>query len=239
MAQVTAYKVDTLVGVKPEAIVALKVPNENKFELYITNKLGVPYPLSTTGTSGGINNIVNTDGELNISGSSTITINVSNALLTTINSALQAGDNISNLVNNVGYITSVMLPTNTSDLVNDGADGTSTYVEADELGAAAFSNSYNDLNNLPPPTDITGKVPYIGAIQSVDLGEYQLKTGQLEFDQTPTQIAGVAKLRWNDSDGTLDLGMKGGNVTLQIGQEQLLRVVNKDVFTYLVHKVID
>jgi len=34
-------------------------------------------------------------------------------------------------------------------------------------------------------------------------------------------------MRWNDTDGTVDLGLKGGNVTLQVGQEQVLRVVNK------------
>lgn len=39
--------------------------------------------------------------------------------------------------------------TKTSDLINDGSDGTSTYVEADELGAVATSNDYNDLDNLP------------------------------------------------------------------------------------------
>jgi len=39
--------------------------------------------------------------------------------------------------------------TNTSELINDGADGTSVYVEQDELSGAAFSNDYNDLDNLP------------------------------------------------------------------------------------------
>ncbi len=48
-----------------------------------------------------------------------------------------------------------------------------------------------------------------------------------EFDQTPTGTAGVAVMRWNDSDGTIDLGLKGGNVTLQVGQELVQRVVNK------------
>jgi len=70
-------------------------------------------------------------------------------------------------------------------------------------------------------------VPYTGATGNVDLGEYELKAGQVEFDQTPTGTAGVAVMRWNDQDGTADLGLKGGNVTLQIGQEQLTRVVNK------------
>jgi hypothetical protein len=70
-------------------------------------------------------------------------------------------------------------------------------------------------------------VPYTGATGNVDLGEYELKAGQIEFDQTPTGTAGIAVMRWNDTDGTVDVGMKGGNVTLQVGQEQLARVVNK------------
>lgn len=82
-------------------------------------------------------------------------------------------------------------------------------------------SNQTDLQNA-----LNAKVPYTGATQNVDLGEYQIKAGQYEFDQTPTQSAGVAKLRWNDTDGTLDLGLKGGNVNLQIGQEQVIRVVN-------------
>lgn len=41
------------------------------------------------------------------------------------------------------------LPTNTSDLTNDGADGTSTYVEADELATVATTGDYGDLLNKP------------------------------------------------------------------------------------------
>lgn len=41
------------------------------------------------------------------------------------------------------------IPSKTSDLVNDGADNTSTYVEADELATVATSGSYNDLSNKP------------------------------------------------------------------------------------------
>jgi hypothetical protein len=70
-------------------------------------------------------------------------------------------------------------------------------------------------------------IPYVGATANVDLGEFELKAGQVEFDQTPTGTAGVGVMRWNDTDGTVDLGLKGGNVTLQVGQEQVLRVVNK------------
>ena len=34
-------------------------------------------------------------------------------------------------------------------------------------------------------------------------------------------------MQWNNTDGTLDIGLKGGAVTLQVGQEQVARVVNK------------
>ncbi len=56
-------------------------------------------------------------------------------------------------------INSINIPTKTSDLTNDGADGTSTYVEADDLATVATSGSYNDLSNQPTiPTivDMTG-----------------------------------------------------------------------------------
>lgn len=41
------------------------------------------------------------------------------------------------------------IPTKTSDLTNDGADNTSTYVEADELATVATSGSYSDLSGTP------------------------------------------------------------------------------------------
>lgn len=51
--------------------------------------------------------------------------------------------------NDVGYITSSALPTKTSDLTNDGEDGSSTYVENSDLATVATSGSYNDLTDKP------------------------------------------------------------------------------------------
>lgn len=71
-------------------------------------------------------------------------------------------------------------------------------------------------------------VPYTGATSDVNLGEFGIQLGNLEFDNTPTNIpTNAGSLVWNDSDGTLDLKLKGGNVTLQVGQETVIRVVNK------------
>lgn len=62
---------------------------------------------------------------------------------------------------------------------------------------------------------------------NIDIGEFQIKADQFELAQSPVGSVGVAKIRWNDTDGTAEIGLKGGNVTLQLGQEQLARVVNK------------
>ncbi len=96
-------------------------------------------------------------------------------------------------------------------------------------GTSGPATLNNDTLNVPNYSGGGGGsyVPYTGATSDVDLGEFELKAGQIEFDQTPTGTAGVAVMRWNDQDGTADLGLKGGNVTLQIGQEQVTRVVNK------------
>ena len=48
---------------------------------------------------------------------------------------------------------------------------------------------------------------------------------QVDFNQAGGSDA-VARLVWNDTDGTLNLGLKGGNVVLQVGQEEVLRVLN-------------
>ena len=49
----------------------------------------------------------------------------------------------------------------------------------------------------------------------------------LQLNTGATETSAVGKFNWNDADGTVDLGLKGGNVTLQLGQESVVRVVNK------------
>ncbi len=59
------------------------------------------------------------------------------------------------------------------------------------------------------------------------LAKAGLLTNYADFDTASTQVGAVGRMVWNDADGTVNLGLKGGNVTLQIGQEQVARVVNK------------
>ena len=86
----------------------------------------------------------------------------------------------------------------------------------------------SQILNKPIIPSITNLVPYTGATSDVNLGEYGIQLGNLEFDNTPTNIpTTVGAMYYNDADGTLDLILKGGNVKLQIGQESVVRVVNK------------
>ena len=94
----------------------------------------------------------------------------------------------------------------------------------------ASSNSNAKVNFLAgtkdvfvtfPAAKIVSKDDATGINSGISLADY------VDFDTAAGAAGAVGRLTWNDQDGTLDLGVKGGNVTLQVGQEQLIRVVNK------------
>ncbi len=73
---------------------------------------------------------------------------------------------------------------------------------------------------------LLNSVPYTGATANVNLGEFGISAGYFQADLTPTLTGGIGRMIWNDTDGTMNLGLKGGSVTLHIGQNQYARVVN-------------
>lgn len=75
------------------------------------------------------------------------------------------------------------------------------------LATVAFSGSYNDLLNKPN----------LSTLSSVST---------LQFDTTYNGATPTGQLSWNSGDGTLDLGLAGGTVVLQVGQEQVQRIWN-------------
>ena len=93
-------------------------------------------------------------------------------------------------------------------------------------------NSGSNTLTLTGSLNITGSTTQIGnqtITGSILMSGSSFISGvdYIDFDTTASNAGAVARLKWNDTDGTLDLGLKGGNVTLQVGQEQLARVVNK------------
>lgn len=87
----------------------------------------------------------------------------------------------------------------------------------------SFINYLNDSGSI----DFSKYLPYIDAIMDVDTGQYSIKSDSISLNQSPVSEPSVAKMRWNNVDGTIEFGLKGGNVNLQIGQESVIRIVNK------------
>ena len=81
--------------------------------------------------------------------------------------------------------------------------------------------------NKPTIPSVTGFVPYTGATTNVDLGEFELKAGQVSLDTTPTGTPTVGTTQWNDSFGSTQTTLKGGTVILKNGVDLVARIVNK------------
>lgn len=57
--------------------------------------------------------------------------------------------------------------------------------------------------------------PTIQGVQSISSPDF------IQFNTSANATGAVGRFKWNDSDGTMDLGLKGGNVVLQVGQESV------------------
>jgi len=103
------------------------------------------------------------------------------------------------------------------------AEGAEVNVNAD------WNATSGDAQILNKPTipSVTGFVPYTGATTNVDLGEFELKAGQVSLDITPTGTPTVGTTQWNDSFGSTQTTLKGGTVILKNGVDLVARVVNK------------
>ena len=119
------------------------------------------------------------------------------------------------------------------------ADTASYFVETDPIFVAKSaslattgSNIFKGNQTISGSLIITGSSTLIGnqTITGSILmsgSSYISGVDYIDFDTTASNVGAVSRLKWNENDGTLDLGLKGGNVTLQIGQEEVVRVVNK------------
>jgi len=96
-----------------------------------------------------------------------------------------------------------MIPKNTSDLANDGSDGTSTYVENDDLGAVAFSDDYVDLMNKPDIPDRTsdlindgedGILPFITQSNNYNLSQFNSETKTFDFFENGTLVKTIGPI---------------------------------------------
>lgn len=114
-----------------------------------------------------------------------------------------------------GYVLSTNGSGNLSWVAQTGGGGTpggsNTEVQFNDGGS--FGGNANFTFNK------TTNTLTIGNIASVD---------SLTFDTANVGGGGVGQFTWNDGDGTLNLGLKGGNVTAQVGEQQYARVYNQE-----------
>jgi hypothetical protein len=117
-----------------------------------------------------------------------------------------------------------------------------TGIDAAKIADGSVSNAeFQYINSLTSnaQTQLDGKVPYTGATQDVNLGEFGAQLGNLEFDNTPTNTPTAAgSVFWSDTDGTLHTILKGGNVTAKLGETNHLRALNNTGSTIAKGKVV-
>jgi len=111
-----------------------------------------------------------------------------------------------------GYsISSVWYYNNEKYVCIDNTDGAAIWsnstVEADDLGTMAVQDSDN--------VSITGGTATNGLVFSGT---------QLDITNSTSPVEG--EINWDSDCGTAQIGLPGGNVTLQVGQEQLVRAKN-------------
>jgi nitrogen fixation protein len=102
------------------------------------------------------------------------------------------------------------IPTLTSDLTNDGEDGVNPFITALDIPS------------------LTGYVPYTGATTDVDLGTHNLTADHIALNVNPSGAGFVVgATQWNNTLGSSQTLLKGGNVTLKNGVDLVARIVNK------------
>ena len=102
------------------------------------------------------------------------------------------------------------------------ADRTLAIPAATAVADGYMTSTQAGLVNGATASDIASTLMLRDASQTTAIGALQIDTAP-----AAPITGGVGKLVWNDTDGTLEFQLKGGNVTLQIGEEQVTRVVNK------------
>jgi len=102
-------------------------------------------------------------------------------------------------------------------------------IDAVKIANGSVSNTefqYLDGVTAPIQTQFSNRVPYSGASGDVNLGEFGMQLGNLEFDNTPTNTPGTdGSVFWDSGDGTLQMQMKGG-ATQKIGMNCFARIYN-------------
>jgi len=215
--EVKLYKTTSVsFATEPDAVFFVKGVNETVVRTYVTTSDGQAIPLkdlSGGGSGSGIQFLASEDSSINITGTATSkNIQVSSALQTLINSALQANDPISSLLNDSNFITLADVPTfnpsdyDLSDFTNNStnpfvkqsnitngttnlgytASSTNGVVTSDTGSDATIPLADNTNAGLLSPAE---KSKIATAIQPSDLGTVATSNDYNDLDNIPSSFS--------------------------------------------------
>lgn len=97
--------------------------------------------------------------------------------------------------------------------------GPNQSIQFNDSGTTSGSGNFT-FDKVTNAVNLTGSILMSGsaAITGVDY---------IDFDTTASIATSTGRLHWNDVDGTLELGLKGGVVSSELGQGLITRIVNK------------
>jgi hypothetical protein len=114
-----------------------------------------------------------------------------------------------------------VLLTNTS-LLNQASGRYKIGVDTSGIKDIIYISNNNVFKKLEVGGTLIGEVITVSDTTVLDT------VNRVQFYQYPILAGGERILTWNDTDGTLEFGMKGGNVTQQIGQKLPVLVKHAD-----------
>jgi hypothetical protein len=187
-------------------------------------------------------NPISRDGNVEITGS----LNVTNGITASLYGTASWAENsltasYITLAQTASYVENAQTASYVLQATSASYANTASYVENAQTASYvlnAISSSYSP-NALSASYSVTAS--YVNPLyqQVLISGSLNLDgpftiTGSIEsptsitFDTAATDADAIARLKWNETEGTLDLGMGGGLATLQMGQELYYpKVVNK------------
>jgi len=96
------------------------------------------------------------------------------------------------------------------------------------VGHRGYESTYSssDYYNSGELFELEGDLQVSGDTSVSAMTASTVYLEHIDFDISHISDPTEGRLEWNDDDGTLNLGMPGGNVSLQVGQELIVRVRN-------------
>lgn len=87
-----------------------------------------------------------------------------------------------------------------------------------------ISGLSNTLTNIGNSSLTNSQITLMG--EQMDLGETVANLDYFQFDTASTPASAVGRMIWDNGEGTVSLGLKGGNLNLEVGQENIALCYN-------------